>query len=151
MQYLQRVYDLAEGRGYFRFPEVLALQDRIPDWFRALGTAAGLAEFEARRGVQVPAALREFYGCFPLACFLEAAMDGEVFLADLATIIRCELPPLVTWSSEQYLVFSFHGHSGTVCAVQLGSDDPRVFWGSDADSEPYEDDRPPVLFSESGA
>ena len=22
MQYLQRVYDLAEGRGYFRFPEV---------------------------------------------------------------------------------------------------------------------------------
>ena len=70
MQYLQRVNDLAHARGYFRCAEVLALQDNAPEWFRTLGTSVGLAEFEARHGVQVPAALREFYGCLPLACFL---------------------------------------------------------------------------------
>ena len=42
-----------------------------------------------------------------------------------------------------------HGHSGTVCAVQLGSDDPRVFWGPTPIRNRHEDDRPPVLFSES--
>jgi hypothetical protein len=149
MQYLQRAYDLAEARGYLRYPAVLVLQDRVPDWFRALGTAAGLAEFEARRGVQVPAALREFYGCLPLACFLEATIDGEVFLTDLATMIACDPPPLVAWSSGPHLVFAFHGHSGMVAAVELGSDDPRVFWGFDGEPEPYQDDdRPPVSFSE---
>ena len=144
MQYLQRVYDLAEFRGYFRFPEVLALQDRIPDWFRATRHCRRACRIGGRARRSSTSRTTEFYGCFPLACFSEAAMDGEVFLADLATIIRCELPPLVTWSSEQYLVFSFHGHSGTVCAVQLGSDDPRVFWGPTPIRNRTKDDRPPV-------
>jgi hypothetical protein len=149
MQFLQRAWDLAEVRGYFRYPEVLALQDHVPNWFRALGTAPGLAEFEARRGIQVPGALREFYRCTPLACFLEAAIDGEVFLAHLATLIGSDPPPLVTWSSGPHLVFAFHSHSGMVCAAKLGSDDPRVFWGFDSDTKPCEDDgRPPLPFSE---
>ena len=149
MQYLQRAYDLAEARGYLCDPEVLALHEHVPDWFRALGTAAGLAEFETRRGVQVPAALREFYGCRLLACFLEAAIDGEVFLADLATRIDGNPPLLVTWSSGPHLIFAFHGHSGMACAAELGSDDPRVFWGFDGEPEPYQDqDRPAVSFSE---
>ncbi len=149
MEYLQRAYDLAEARGYLRYLAVLALQNHVPTWFRALGTAAGLAEFESQRGVHVPPALREFYGCLPLACFLEAAIDGEVFLVDLATMIDSDPPPLVTWTSGQHLVFAFHGHSGMVCAAELGSDDPRVFWGFDGDPEPCQDPaRPPVSFSQ---
>jgi hypothetical protein len=149
MQYLQRAHDLAQARGYLRSPSVLALHGQVPDWFRALGTAVGIAAFEARHGVTVPAALREFYGCVPLACFLEAAIDGEVFLADLATITADEMPPPVTWWSRPHLVFAFHGHSGMVCAAELDSDDPRVFWGFDGDAEPYlDEDRPPVTFSE---
>jgi hypothetical protein len=149
MQSLQGARDLAEARGYLCCPEVLALQDRAPGWFRALGSEAGLADFEARRGIRVPAALREFYGCLPLACFLEASIDGEVFLADLATLTDAAPPPLVTWSAGPHLVFAFPGHSGMICAAELGADDPRVFWGFDGDPEPYQnDDQPPVSFSE---
>jgi hypothetical protein len=41
MQYLRRSHDLAEARGYLRYPEVLALLDRVPEWFRVLGTDSG--------------------------------------------------------------------------------------------------------------
>jgi hypothetical protein len=149
MRYLQRARDLADGRGYLRYPEVLALQDRVPDWFRALATDAGQAEFEARRGFRVPAALRELYGCPLLACFLEATIDGEVLLTDLATLIDADPPPVVTWSAGPHLVFAFHNHSGMVFAAQLGEDDPRVFCGFDDDPEPIvEEDRPAETFSE---
>jgi hypothetical protein len=149
MQLLQRAYDVAKDRGYLRYPQVVALQDRVPDWFHSLGNSTGLANFEASRGIRVPAALREFYVCSPLACFLGASIDGEVFLNDLVSITGGELPPLVTWSSRPHLVFAFHSHSGSVCAAELCQDDPRVFWGFDGDLEPIIDDtRPPPVFSE---
>lgn len=149
MRYLQRALDLAEARGYLRYPEVLALHNRVPNWFRVLGVDAGVAEFEARRGVQVPAAVRELYGCLPLACFLEATIDGDVFLADLATLIDGDPPPVVTWSAGPHLVFSFHNHSGMVLAAQLGANDPLVFCGFDGDPGPImEEERPPESFSE---
>jgi hypothetical protein len=149
MRYLQRALDLAEARGYLRYPEVIALHNRVPDWFRALGTDAGVAEFEARRGFRVTAAVRELYACPPLACFLEATIDGEVFLADLATMIDGDLPSVVTWSAGPHLVFSFHNHSGMVFATQLVADDPPVFCGFDGDPEPIrEEERPPKTFSE---
>jgi hypothetical protein len=148
MRYLQRALDLAEARGYLRYPEVLALSNQVPDWFRALGTDAGVAEFETRRGFRVPAAMRELYGCPPLACFLQATIDGEVFLADLATLIDSDLPPVVTWSAGPHLVFAFHNHSGTVFGAQLGVDEPQVFCGFDGDPEPItEEGRPPETFS----
>jgi hypothetical protein len=148
MRYLQRALDLAQARGYLRYPEVLALSNRVPDWFRALGTAAGVAEFETRRGFRVPAAVRELYSCPPLACFLQATIDGEVFLADLATLIGCDLPPVATWSAGPHLVFAFHNHSGMVFTAQLGVDDPHVFCGFDRDPEPIvEEGRPPETFS----
>src|SRR5262245_29829319 len=105
MRYLQRALDLADARGYLRYPEVLAAPDRVPDWFRALGTAAGIAEFEAHRGFRVPAAVRELYSCLSLACFLEATIDGEVFLTDLATMIVGDPPSVVNWSAGPHLVF----------------------------------------------
>jgi hypothetical protein len=148
MRYLQHAFDLAEARGYLRYPEVLALHDRVPDWFRALGTDAGVAEFESRRGFRVPAAVRELYGCPPLACFLEATTDGEVFLNDLTTLIDGDPPPIVNWSAGPHLVFAFHNHSGMVFAAQLGADNPLVFGGFDGDPEPISDDeRPPEVFS----
>jgi hypothetical protein len=149
MRYLQRALDLAEARGYLRYPEVLALHNQVPDWFRALGSDAGVADFEARHGFRVPAAMRELYGCPPLACFLEATIDGEVFLADLATMIDHPPPPVITWSAAAHLVFAFHNHSGMVFAAQLGADDPPVFCGFDGDPEPIaEEGRPPGTFSE---
>jgi hypothetical protein len=149
MQYLQRAYDLAESRGYFRYPEVLALQDQVPNWFRALGTQVGLSEFENKHNLEVPRALREFYECHPLACFLAATIDGEVFLVDLARLIGIDLPPVIDWLSEKHIVVAFHSHSGDVCAVQTGLDDPHLRWGGPTDPEPYEDDAAlPASFSE---
>lgn len=148
MRYLQRARDLAEARGYLRYPEVLALQDQVPAWFRTLATDTGLAEFEARRGFPVPASLREFYACPLLASFLEATIDGEVFLTDLTTLIDSDPPPVVTWSDRPHLVFAFHNHSGMVFAAQLGEDDPLVFCGFDGDPEPcVDEDQPPETFS----
>lgn len=149
MRYLQRALDLAEARGYLNYPEVLARHDQVPDWFHALGTKTGVAEFEARRGFRVPAAVSELYECPSLACFLEATMiNGEVFLTDLATLIDGDLPPVVTWSVGPHLVFSFHNHSGMVFAAQLGSDDPLTFPGFDGDLEPIVyGERPPKVFS----
>jgi hypothetical protein len=148
MRYLQRALDLAEARGYLRYPEVLAVHDRVPNWFRALGTDDGVAEFEARQGFQVPAAVRELYSCLPLACFLEATIGGEVFLTDLTTMIEGDPPPVVHWSAGPHMVFSFHNHSGMVFAALLGADDPLTFCGFDGDPEPIVDEeRPPEAFS----
>jgi hypothetical protein len=148
MRYLQRAHDLADSRGYLRDPKVVALRDRVPDWFRVLATDTGLAEFESRRGFRVPAALREFYACPLLACFLEATMDGEVFLTDLATMTEGDLPPVVTWVGEPHLVFAFHSHSGMVFAAKLDADDPLVFCGFEDEPEPVADEeRPPETFS----
>src|SRR5947207_1165275 len=71
-----------------------------------------------------------------LACFLEAALDSEVFLTDLAGMVEGDPPPVVTWSSGPHLVFAFHNHSGLVWATEFGPDDPRVFGGFDDDPDP---------------
>lgn len=145
MKYLSRARDAAEALGYLNSPEVRALRDRVPTWLQALGTDAGVAEFEARRAIRLPAALREFYGCTPLACFIEAAFkfDTEVFLDDLASIDGPDMPPVIVWSTVPHLVLSFCSASGTVLAAELGQDDPRVFSGFDDEPEPVseEDDR----------
>lgn len=146
MRYLRRAFDLAEARGYLRYPEVLALEAQVPDWFRALGTEAGLAAFEARRGYRPPASLVEFYSCLPLACFLEATI-GEMFLGELATITEDEPPPVVTWWGRPHLVSAFHNHSGMVFAARLGDDDPQVFQGFD-DEPIVEEGKPEERFSE---
>ena len=132
MAYLSRAYDLAEKRGYFRYPEVVALRESVPDWFRGLGTVDGVASFEARHGVTLPVVLREFDACIPLACFLEASGDSEVFLRELAECgDNSEFPPIAKWSSKSFVVVGFHGHSGCVFAVALEGDDPTALWGFD--------------------
>jgi hypothetical protein len=60
MQYLKRSWDLAEACGNLSCPELFAVQDRVPHWFRSLVTKDGLAHFEASRNAKMPAALREF-------------------------------------------------------------------------------------------
>jgi len=145
MHFLKRAFDLAEARGYFRYPEVIALQDQVPDWFLRLGTEVGLAEFEAGCGHHVPRALREFYSCLPLACFLEATMDGEVFLRNMSTDSD---PPIESRKGIESLVFSFHCHSGMVMAAEFGADDPLVWSGFGGDDEPSEENvRPPLSFA----
>jgi hypothetical protein len=136
MRYLQRAWDLADARGYFRYSEVLTRQGEIPGWFRDLGTETRVAAFEAAHGVSVPAAMREFYAAPLLACFLEAAKDGEVFLNELALTTDSPMPPLVNWSSGRHLVFAFHGHSQMVFAARLGADDPHVSPGFLDEPEP---------------
>jgi len=143
--YLQQACDLAAARGYLSYPEVVALAGQIPDWFRALGNDEGRAEFEARRGFRVPPALGELYGNSMLASFLEATLDGEVFLRDLDLSGPEETPPLVTWATGPHLVFAFHNHSGAVCAVRLGDDDPSVVCGFENEPEPFVEHTPETL------
>ncbi|WP_147443277.1 hypothetical protein [Corallococcus sp. AB011P] len=146
MKYLQRALAVAEERGYFNAPELLRLQEEVPEWLRALAHEDGLAKLEARIGLPVPGALREYYACPQLACFLEASMDGEVFLKD-PYVADGEPPQVVNWWGRPHLAIAFHGHSGMICAVRLGEEDPLVFWGFE--DEPYEDKRgPPLSFSE---
>ncbi|WP_224364192.1 hypothetical protein [Hyalangium versicolor] len=148
MKYLQRSLEVAEARGYFRAPEVLRLQGKVPDWLRALAHEDGLAKLEARLGLPVPGALREFYACSLLACFLEASIDGEVFLSD-PCVPEGEPPQVVSWWGRPHLALAFHGHSGMVCAAGLGEEDPLVYWGFEDEEEPYVDERrPPRPFSE---
>ena len=119
----------------------------VPDWFRRLATADGIATFETRHSVMLPAVLHEFYACAPLACFLEATGDGEVFLRELAECFdNPELPLVLEWSSRQHVVVGFHGHSGCVCAVALEGDDPPAVWGFTDDAAPL--DRAATTFSE---
>jgi hypothetical protein len=95
-----------------------------------LGSLDGASAFEERHGIMLPTALREFYGCISLACFLEVSGDGEVFLGELAECLdNPDLPPLIEWSSGRYIVVGFHGHSGCVCAVALEGQDPPTVWG----------------------
>lgn len=149
MRFLERARVAAEARGYLACPEVRAIRDRAPAWFRALGTDPGAAEFEARRAMKLPAALREFYGCTPLACFIEAADDGEVFLNALGEIDGPDLPPVINWPTGPHLIFSFHCHSGAVLAAELGQDDPMVSCGFDDEPEPFpEGDWPRQSFSD---
>ncbi len=144
MYHLKRAFELAEARGYFRYPEVIALRDQVPDWFLRLGTEVGLAEFESSCGHHVPRALREFYSCLPLACFLEATMDGEVFLRNMSEDSE---PPIETRKGVESLVFSFHCHSGMLMAAQFGADDPLVWSGFGGDDEADQVARPPLSFA----
>jgi hypothetical protein len=149
MRYLQRALDLAEARGYLRYPEVIARRQQAPDWFRTLASEGGVVAFEARHGFRVPVALRELYGYPPLASFLQEPIGADVFLTDLAKLVGSDMPPIVIWSAGPHLVFAFHNHSGMVWAVPFGEDDPYVFGGFDGDPDPYrEEERLPVRFSE---
>jgi hypothetical protein len=149
MHYLQPAIDLAHARGYLQCPEVLVAEAKLPDWFRLIGTREGIADFETRHAIQLPAALKEYYLYTPLACFLDAAFEGEIFLKFLAPSGKEELPPIITWGDKPYLVFSYHLHSGMVFAAELGTDDPLCYCGWDGDLEPYHDEkRPPQKLSE---
>ncbi len=130
MRYMLKAYTLAEERGYFRYPEVRALEEKVPDWFRRMGTDDGVSEFEKRHGVSLPISLREFYSAIPLACFCEACWDTEVLLRELmACMDGVAPPPIIEVASERYVVVGFHGHSGLVAAIGVASDDPPVVWG----------------------
>lgn len=141
MQYLTRAYNLASDRGYLDCSEVLALAAQVPTWFQSLSDPAGKVEFENRYSVRIPAALREFYECIPLACILGEAADAEVFLR---TMDDPDPPPIFDWPSGPHLVFAFHVHSGLVGTVALGEEDPTVVWGFE-DTGPIS--RVPISFS----
>ena len=149
MKYLQDSYNLAEARGYLKYPELLKVKDKMPNWLLSLGTDTGLADFKDKFELSVPPSLQEFYSCLPLVCFLEMTIDGNVFLVEFDE--ETELPLVVNWLGTKHLAFACHGHSGSVCAARLETDeqnDPLVFWGFDDEDEPFEDDRPSITFSE---
>lgn len=135
MKYLQQVVDLANDRGYLELPEVITIQKRLPDWFKHQGLDAN----SLNGPTQLPAALKEFYQCQSLACFLEGAMDASVFLTHLEPFMSGPFPPVVKWTSGEHVVVAYHGHSGMVCAARLGLDDPPVFWGFSEEQEPSDD------------
>ncbi len=146
MWYLQRALDLAAARGYLDYPEVRERADAVPEWFRRMSEPDRLTAFERRHGLGIPAALREFYACLPLACFVEACYP-EVFLTGYAEASSPdELPPVIRWASGRYLVTGFHNHSGAVAAVALtGVDDPPEVQGFEDDED--HDTEQPVPFS----
>lgn len=136
MRYLQPALRLAEDRGYLAYPEVRELERSVPNWFRRMSDPDQLADFEKRHRVVVPAAVRKFYACPPLACFLEACYP-EVFLSEYQEACSPdELPPIIQWESGRYLITGFHNHSGAVSAVGLtGEDDPPEVQGFEDDAD----------------
>lgn len=133
MTYLNRAIEIAKDRGYFDYSEVVSLIHRIPDWLRRLETEAGINEFELRRDVKVPEALREFYANQQLVCFLQATLDSEVFLETYQQYPVDDLPSVVEWQDQHHLVFGFHGHSGMVATVRIGTPDPIIVVGFEDD------------------
>src|SRR5262245_62168885 len=99
VRFLKRAPDLAAARCYPVYPEGVQRQGAAPDWFARMAAPGHLAAFERRHGVEVPAAVREFYQCVPLASFLEACYP-EVFLRGYAEACSPdELPPVIPWAS----------------------------------------------------
>jgi hypothetical protein len=134
---------LAAQRGYLRDPIVVALLQKVPAWFRAMGTPSRQVEFQQTRGFALPAALCEFYARLPLACFLHAAIDGHIFSAGLSDDDP-DPPPVVRWTSGPHVVFAYHPHSASVCAAAVDQDDPLVAWGFEDEQDP---DQPVGRFS----
>ena len=141
---LENAEMLAAQRGYLRDPIILALLEGVPAWFRGMGTPSRQAEFLQTRGFALPAALCEFYARLPLACFLHAAIDGQIFSAgpfedDL------DPPPVVRWKSAPHVVFAYHPHSASICAAAVDRDDPLVAWGFEDEQDA---DQPVGYFSQ---
>jgi hypothetical protein len=125
-----------------RDPEVHTLLDALPEWFRRLGTADGIREVEQRFGASVPKPLEQFYRYPAVGCWLLAHHHTDILLESYPS---SERPHIVTWYHRPHLVLAEFSDSQTICAVQLGTDSPRIEWGNDGERNPF--DYPPCFFA----
>src|SRR3954463_365258 len=72
--------ELALARAHVAFPVVIDLERRTPEWLTRLSTEPGVREFEAKYGLEMPTALRQYYKSTRLISLLQAAWGVDVFL-----------------------------------------------------------------------
>jgi hypothetical protein len=117
--------------------------ESVPPWFRELGTSDGIARLELRLGNSIPDALQLFYRYPALGCWMFVNHDTDIFLD---TGKDDEKPRTIDWYYRTHMVLATFHHSQTICAVQLGSEDPRIEWGYEGSKVPS--DLPPCFFVE---
>jgi hypothetical protein len=115
--------------------------ESVPSWFRELGTSDGIARLELRFGNSIPNALQLFYRYPALGCWLLVNHDTDIFLETGQDV---EKPRTVVWYYRPHIVLATFHHSQSICAVQLGSEEPRIEWGYEGTKLPS--DLPPCFF-----
>ena len=115
--------------------------ERLPNWFRDLGTPVGIATLERRIGHTIPEALRLFYMFPATGCSLLGRGDTDILLEYCP---MSERPHLVQWYYRPHLVLAELPHSQLVIAVELDTENPRIEWGDDGARNPL--NYPPQYF-----
>lgn len=99
-----------------------------------------MSEWEARLNVHIPVPLQLFYRYPALGCWLMAHQETDIFLEEYA---ESDCPRVITWWYRRYMVLAEFVHSQTICAVEVDTDNPRMEWGGDGASKPF--DYPPCF------
>ena len=117
--------ELALARAHVAFPAVIELERRIPEWLIRLSTDAGVREFEAKHGLEMPSALRHYYKSTRLICLLQAAWSVDVFLEDMD---NNDPPGLEYWNRKPHLVIGYYLPGDTTCGTELIGDHQYMYW-----------------------
>ena len=127
MEQIIAANELALARAHVAFPFVLELERRMPGWLVRLSTEAGVREFEARHGLEMPGALRQYYKSTRLISLLQAAWGVDVFLED-PFIVNDDPPGLEYWDGKPHVVIGYFPHGDTLCGAELGGARPYMYW-----------------------
>lgn len=117
--------------------------ESLPDWFRNLGTDAGITKLEENLKAEIPDSLRLFYRFPATGCWLCAHYDTDIFHEYYPPAEKLRI---VRWYYRPHLVLAQFPHDLSICAVQLESDNPRIEWGYEGTHVP--NNHPTVFFSD---
>jgi hypothetical protein len=90
-----------------------------------LSTEAGVREFEAKYGWEMPTALRHYYKSTRLISLLQAAWGVDVFLNDMD---NDDPPGLSYWNRKPHVVIGYYLHGDTICGAELTGEHQYMYW-----------------------
>jgi hypothetical protein len=116
---------LALARAHVAFPAVIALERRLPEWLSRLSTESGVREFEAKHGLEMPDALRQYYRSTRLISLLQAAWGVDVFLENMD---NDDPPGVAYWNRKPFVVVGYFPHADTLCGAELTGGHQYMYW-----------------------